>query len=457
MAKTQGHKSPGPKLALASAALLRHLRGVSAHDLVSTSRVFPLTARVDLQRALEAIFDDQPATLFGLHTQFHHTTLTFAEVLAGAHYPVVLGPLQHDEIDCGGDEPVRCLKQGLWLSASGKVKFACLLSPESQFGRQGGMHLELAVAPGSEGAKFSSAFLTSIEQRIRKTASYRGKVLSLEFHPDFHGTAGTIRVHRLDPVPKEHVILPARTLDLLERNVAGFAQQRKGLQKLGLPVKKGLLFYGPPGTGKTHTIRYLASQLPGHTTFLITAEHIALLDHYFQLARHLQPSIIVLEDVDLIGRSREQMEGPCEESMLNKLLNEMDGLREDAEVLFILTTNRPEQLEAALASRPGRVDQAIEFPLPDEDGRRKLIHLYARGLPVNEKVTANLVKRTAGVSAAFIKELMRRSAQYYLQAARKGELHQSDADLALEEILFSGGSLNRTLLGAGSVESDSNG
>jgi ATP-dependent 26S proteasome regulatory subunit len=140
--------------------------------------------------------------------------------------------------------------------------------------------------------------------------------------------------------------------------------------------------------------------------------------------------------------------------MLNKLLNEMDGLREDAEVLFILTTNRPEQLEAALASRPGRVDQAIEFPLPDDDGRRKLIHLYARGLPVNEKVTANLVKRTTGVSAAFIKELMRRSAQYYLQAGRKGDLLQSDADLALEEILFSGGSLNRTLLGAGLVESD---
>jgi SpoVK/Ycf46/Vps4 family AAA+-type ATPase len=68
-----------------------------------------------------------------------------------------------------------------------------------------------------------------------------------------------------------------------------------------------------------------------------------------------------------------------EEALLNKLLNEMDGLREDTEVLFTLTTNRPDQIELALVSRPGRIDQAIEFPLPDEEGRAKLTKLYARG------------------------------------------------------------------------------
>jgi ATP-dependent 26S proteasome regulatory subunit len=57
----------------------------------------------------------------------------------------------------------------------------------------------------------------------------------------------------------------------------------------------------------------------------------------------------------------------------------MDGLREDTEVLFTLTTNRPDQIELALVSRPGRIDQAIEFPLPDEEGRAKLTKLYVRG------------------------------------------------------------------------------
>lgn len=81
-----------------------------------------------------------------------------------------------------------------------------------------------------------------------------------------------------------------------------------------MPLKKGLLFYGPPGTGKTHTIHYLASHLPGHTKLLITAEQMGLLDHYFQLARFLQPAMVVIEDVDLIARAREDMRGACEES-----------------------------------------------------------------------------------------------------------------------------------------------
>src|SRR5204862_4532455 len=116
------------------------------------------------------------------------------------------------------------------------------------------------------------------------------------------------------------------------------------------------------------------------------------------------------EDVDLIARDRNQM-GPCEESLLNRLLNEMDGLKEDADIVFILTTNRPEQLESALASRPGRIDQAIEVPLPDEVGRKKLVQLYGRDLPLSDAIVGEAAQRTEGVSAAFIKEMMRRVAQ----------------------------------------------
>jgi ATP-dependent 26S proteasome regulatory subunit len=141
------------------------------------------------------------------------------------------------------------------------------------------------------------------------------------------------------------------------------------------------------------------------------------------------------------------MHGPYEEALLNKLLNEMDGLREDADVLFILTTNRPEQLEPALASRPGRIDQAIEFPLPDEDGRAKLVRLYSRGLDVPEPVLDAIVRRTKGASPAFIKELMRRSAQFQLELARGAVLQQAAVDAALEEMMITGGTLNLKLLG----------
>jgi ATP-dependent 26S proteasome regulatory subunit len=147
------------------------------------------------------------------------------------------------------------------------------------------------------------------------------------------------------------------------------------------------------------------------------------------------------------------MHGACDESLLNKLLNEMDGLREDARLLFVLTTNRPDQLEAALASRPGRIDQAIEFPLPNEDGRRQLVRLYARGLLVDDGVLRSLVARTEGASPAFIKELMRRSAQYCLEDGGSGVLSDGHVESALDEMLFAGGRLNLKLLGGAASES----
>ncbi len=192
---------------------------------------------------------------------------------------------------------------------------------------------------------------------------------------------------------------------------------------------------------------YLAGSLPGHTTLLISAEQVGLLSEYMILARLLQPSVVVMEDADLIARERSQM-GVCEEVLLNKLLNEMDGLKEDADILFILTSNRPETLEAALTSRPGRIDQAIEFPLPDEEGREKLIRLYSQGTDLHDDLVQTVVKRTDRVSPAFIKELMRRSVQFHLEQSDAGAPELSDVESALEEMLFSGGSLNAKLLGA---------
>jgi ATP-dependent 26S proteasome regulatory subunit len=192
--------------------------------------------------------------------------------------------------------------------------------------------------------------------------------------------------------------------------------------------------------------------LPEHTTLLITAEQVGLLGEYFRLARFLQPAMMIIEDVDLIAREREHMQTPGQEVLLNKLLNEMDGLREDADVLFILTTNRPDQLEPALASRPGRIDQAIEFPLPDEDGRTKLVKLYSRGLEVPEQLMALIVRRTKGASPAFIKELMRRSAQFQIALRAGSVLKQEAVDGAIEEMVFTGGALNLKLLGGSAAE-----
>ena len=440
-------RRPKPRTT-ARALLEQHFGAIDVDDLVSAGRTFPVTTRVDLQLALERQFREKyPATPKGVHAEYSQETLSIAHLVSRGHNPVLAGPLQHDEIDMGDALPARCLKRGVWLARSGEIPFAVVLSPAERYGQSQGVHLEIAVPAGDASDRVSRAFLDEVEALVKQTGSYRGKVLSLEVASDYSGRAGSVKVHRLAPVSRDEIILPSTTLTLLERNVHGFIRQRARLQALGLAVKKGLLFHGPPGTGKTHTIHYLASQLPDHTTLLITSEQVGLLDEYFQLARFLQPAMVVIEDVDLIARAREEIRGACEESLLNKLLNEMDGLRQDAHLLFVLTTNRPDQLEAALASRPGRIDQAIEFPLPDADGRRRLVQLYARGLRVPDHVLQAIVTRTAGGSAAFIKELMRRAAQFALEAGVEGSLDETHVDAALDEMLFAGGSLNLRLLG----------
>lgn len=429
--------------------LRKHFRKAPLESLMSSSRFFPVTSRVDLQYALEKVMGERfKARLLGVNPEYSHETLAVSHLVAESNFPVRVGPMQYEEVDIGDELPARCLKLGLWLAEHKKTQFIVLASRASRYEGMEGVRVEIAVPPGEQASELSSSFLSQIEDLVRKTGSYRGKVLSLEMSEDYRGLSSGIKVHKLHSVDRKDVILPEKTLRLLENNITGFIENRARLKELGMAVKKGLLFHGPPGTGKTHTLYYLASQLKDHTTLIITAEQVGQLDRYFQLARFLQPSMLVIEDIDLIARSRDELRGICDEATLNKLLNEMDGLREDAEILFILTTNHPEKIEAALAARPGRIDQAILFPLPDDECRRRLVGLYSYGLELDTNVVGIIVAKTEGASAAFIKELMRRSAQFMMRDGNKGALAEEHVESALEEMLFASDSLNAKLLGA---------
>ncbi len=427
--------------------LLKHF-SAEAGEITTAGRQFPITARVDVQAAVEELVGKRPGTkLLGIVSHNGHETPELAQMIAKAPSPIDAGPVQHDEIDIGDPVPARCLKNGLWLSRENGLPFAIMMAPGGRFGMRAGVQVEIAAPAGERGAQLSQELFRELEIAVGQGRTYRGRVISLEAHIHPMGGGSTVKVHRLAKVNRADVILPAKTLATLDRNVSGFMSARPQLKAMRFQARKGLLFYGPPGAGKTHTIHYLASQLPGHTTLLITAEQVGLLGEYFRLARFLQPSMMVIEDVDLIARERMRMHGPEEEVLLNKLLNEMDGLREDADVLFILTTNRPDHIEPALVSRPGRIDQAIEFPLPDEEGREKLARLYARGLTIPEPLLNVIVSRTKGVSAAFIRELMRRCAQFQIESSGGQSLTEPAVDAAIEEMLFAGGALNRRLLG----------
>jgi ATP-dependent Clp protease adapter protein ClpS len=427
-------------------ALNWHFAGIPRDQLVATTRQFPGHMRADVQVAVDRLFSTSPLRFFGIYEQHRYETLTFAGLTRDGRNAQAIAPAQYHDVDVGEDAPVKCLNNGLWLCQDENLRYAVVLSSHREYGHESGTCVEIAVPVGAAGAQFVQRCFAELENAVNAARSYRGKVLSLDRDNDYRGRSRGITVHKLPPVQREDVILPAATIKLLDRNVLNFVGSRAQLRRLGQSTRKGILLYGPPGTGKTHTIRYLASNLPSHTTLIITAAQIALLAEYMSLARLLQPAMVVIEDVDLIARNRDDM-GPCEESMLNGLLNEMDGLKQDADILFVLTTNRPEQLEGALASRPGRIDQAIEVQLPDEIGRSKLVQLYGRGLPLGDAVVDEAAQRTKGVSAAFIKELMRRIAQASIARDGATTVESGDIGEALDDMLFAGGKLNVKLLG----------
>lgn len=429
-----------------------HFADLAQEEIVTTTRQFPGHMRADVQLAIDELFPTAPIRFFGIHEPHRYETLTFSTLSQDGRGAASLVAAQFQDVDIGEDEPVRCLNNGLWLRREEDLRFAVVLSAHREYGQTAGTCVEIAVPIGEAGAALVRRCFKALETAVDRANSYRGKVLSFEGEADYRGRTKGLMVHRLPSVGREAVILPDATLRLLERNVLGFVNNRDRLRQLGQSTRKGVLLYGPPGTGKTHTIRYLASNLPGHTTLIITAGQMALLPQYMTLARLLQPALVVIEDVDLIARSREMIRG-CEEPLLNALLNEMDGLKEDADIIFVLTTNRPEQLEAALAGRPGRIDQAIEVPLPDEIGREKLVRLYGAGLDLPDAVVSEAVRRTKGVSAAFIKELMRRTAQSSLVRGESGAATSEDIGEALNDMLFSGGRLNMMLLGGADSES----
>jgi ATP-dependent 26S proteasome regulatory subunit len=251
-------------------------------------------------------------------------------------------------------------------------------------------------------------------------------------------------------IGRDAVVLPASVLDRVERHALAVAGHRDALLAAGQHLKRGLLLYGPPGTGKTHTTRYLLGQMDGYTRLVLTGRSLVAVGAVTDLARALQPAVVVLEDVDLVAEERSL--GPASSPVLFDLLDAMDGAAPDADLLFLLTTNRADLLEPALAARPGRVDVAVEIALPDGPARKRLLTLYGRNVPLEltgEDVDL-AVERTEGTTASFLKELIRRAVLESLHddpaltAVTGAHLAR-----ALDDLLDAAQAVTRTLHGVG--------
>jgi histone H3/H4 len=420
------------------AARLRDHLGVDPGDLAPTVADFPTTDHPNLQLALDAVLPE--AELVGYSgAQIRYMELGLVDLLKGQTPAgtVDVGPVQYADVEVGDGRVIRCVASGLFLGQHEGVAVVAAVSGIERPWGGGGLKLEL-ISPGTG---VPSALLGDLRAAMRERNVYRGKVISLHQRPD---QSVGVSFLGIAPVAREAVILPNGTLERLERHAIGIADQATNLRKAGRHLKRGILLHGPPGTGKTLSVNYLLGAMPGRTTVVLTGRGLGLIEQALAIARELAPATVVFEDIDLVAAERMMPMG--DEGVLFTLLNEMEGLAEDADLLFLLTTNRPDIIEPALAARPGRVDLAVELPLPDEAARHRLLGLYAGGIQLDEGTEAELVERTEGVSGAFVKELMRQAA---LRAALDGRETAGAPDVlgTLDELLEERSALTRRLLG----------
>jgi hypothetical protein len=423
--------------------LCAHL-GEQARELPVLTEALDNWELPNLQLALDAALarDGWSAEIIGLTGRARrYEGFSLSDLMTDEPYLPSVGPPEYVNAAVGPSETMACLEFAIVLASSPDGPLAVFVRRSD--GHMGQPVLAIqAVAPGEGLAK---RFLDDLRRLMHERDVYRGQMLTLNVDPH---TGGRELVFLERPqLASEELILPNGVLARVERHVLGPTRYRDALRSGGRHLSRGLLLWGPPGTGKTLTVRYLASVLPDATIVILSGSSLGFVGAFAGLAKRLAPALVVLEDVDLVAQERTY--GPFGSSpVLFELMNEMDGMGEDADVAWVLTTNRPDALEPALAARPGRIDLAVELPLPDRESRRRLLALYARGLDLQLADENAVLDRTEGVPASFVKELLRKAA---LTAAESGRTTVADADVgaALDELLAETSALTRVLLGAG--------
>lgn len=230
------------------------------------------------------------------------------------------------------------------------------------------------------------------------------------------------------------------------KEIIAYMKSPDKFSNLGADIPNGILLMGPPGTGKTMLAKATAGEADVSFFSLSGSEFIEMfvgvgasrVRDLFEQAKKSAPSVIFIDEIDSIGRSRGTGLGGGHderEQTLNQILNEMDGFEPNQSVVVMAATNRPDVLDPALV-RPGRFDRRITLDLPMKKARKKILEIHTRKVPLGEDVNLeNIASRTIGFSGAELKNLVNEAA---LLAGRdkKDKVEKEDFEKARDKILL---------------------
>jgi len=212
-------------------------------------------------------------------------------------------------------------------------------------------------------------------------------------------------------------------------------------EKLGIEAPKGVLLYGPPGTGKTLLAKAVANESNAHFISIsgpeimskFYGESEARLREIFKEAKEKSPSIIFIDEIDSIAPKREEVTGEVERRVVSQMLSLMDGLESRGKVIVISATNRPNAIDPALR-RPGRFDREIEIKVPDKKGRKDIIMIHTRNMPLTDDVDLTKISGVShGYVGADLEYLCKEAAMKCLRRLLP-ELNMEDAKLPPETL-----------------------
>ncbi len=255
-----------------------------------------------------------------------------------------------------------------------------------------------------DGTGEAALLVKRVEQSVKKNNLYKNKTFTLE------------RVYGLGLIPKfmkgstttaQDVIIPKDINDVIQANVIDIFERADEYNKAKIPLKRGVMLEGPPGNGKTTLVKYLENRLAGKVTIIYVTDGAiggaSDITSIYTLARDYAPSLVILEDIDTIGLTREKGAN----SFTSELLGQLDGFEVLEGVVTLATTNHANLIDDALKNRPSRFDRRLKIPMPGEEAREAMLTRFLKDKDIvlsQEDIKFLSGKHTKELSGAMLKE-----------------------------------------------------